>query len=261
MLRTVSDWMTPHPPTIRRDTSIGTCARSLREHGAQYLVVVDESGALRGVLGDSEVWRRGELTSDGFVPHDADELELIAQQITRLVEIEVGPQAALALALEALVDSIHDVLVVVDDERRPLGLLTEADAVARCLADLPEVSPPVVEPKVIVDKESPADEARSRMARKRARHALVLDGDRLYGVLSFRDVAVEHRLSDGTTAGAVASTPAHSAPEGVSFRDAATALLTHSIGCLPIVDAGQRPTGWITRTHVVSAWLQSRPQA
>lgn len=254
---TVSDWMTPDPPRIRRDAPIGACAAALRDHGAQYLIVVDEAGRLRGLLGDSEVWRRGALQGDDFAPRDPDDAGLTAEQLTRLVEIEVGPDATLVNALQAMIDSIQDALVVVDDDRRPLGLLTEADAVARCAADLSDEDRPVAAPTVVVDKDRSADETRSLMARKRARHAIVLDGDRLYGVLSFRDVAVEDLIADDATAGAMASTPAHSAPQGVSFRGAAETLTAHRIGCLPIVDAGHRPTGWITRAHIVTAWLES----
>jgi len=258
MPRTVADWMTPAPPRVRRDTPLRSCALLLQQHAVQYLVVVDEHGELCGVLGDAEVWRRGELTDDGFALYDPDDEEVTAHRITRLAEIEVGPDAGLGPALAALIDSIHDVLVVVDDARRPVGLLTEADAVARCIDDLPD-APELDPPKVIVDRATPADEARSRMARKRARHAIVLDDDRLFGVLSFRDVAVEERIPPGATAGEMATSPALSAPEGVSFRDAANTLLAQRIGCLPIVDAGHRPTRLITRTHVVSAWLTAHP--
>lgn len=256
MPRTVSDWMTSDPPRVRRDTPLHSCAIALSEYQAQYLVVVDEGGRLCGLLGDSEVWRRGRLTDDGFVPHDPDEASLTAQQLTRLVEIEVGPEADLRTALEALVDSTQDALVIIDEERRPVGLLTEALAVSRCAPDLPDGQPADLAVPIKVDKDAPADDVRSLMARRRTRHALVLDDDRLYGVLSFRDVALEERLADAT-AGALATTPARSAPIGVSLRAAAETLVSHGIGCLPVVDDGLRPTGWLTRSEIVNAWLQA----
>ncbi|MEO0600967.1 MAG: CBS domain-containing protein [Myxococcota bacterium] len=113
---------------------------------------------------------------------------------------------------------------------------------------------------MIVDQESPADVARSLMARRRVRHALVLDDERLHGVLSFRDVALEERIEDAT-AGDLATTPAHSVPEGVSYRTAAERLTTHRIGCLPVVDDQERPTGWLTRSHIVDAWLHAHATA
>ncbi len=257
MPRTVADWMTPQPPRVRRDTALHACAVALRTYDAQHLIVVDPGGRLCGILGDSEVWRRGTMSGDDFTPYDADDASLTAQQLTRLVEIEVGPEAALPNALEALVDSTQDALVVVDEDRRPVGLLTEALAVARCASDLDD-APATVAPALAVDRDRPADEVRSLMARKRARHALVLDGDRLYGVLSFRDVALEDRITDAT-AGSVASVPPRTVTAGVTLRAAAEALTTHHIGCLPVVDDGHRPIGWVTRADVVGAWLVANP--
>ncbi|MEN0066041.1 MAG: CBS domain-containing protein [Myxococcota bacterium] len=261
MGRTVSDWMSAKPSIVRRDTPITGCAQRLASDDVRHLVVVDDGGRLCGLLSYSEVWRRGELRDDTFVPLDPEESALTAQQLTRVAEVEVGPEAALANSLQALIGSMQDAIVVVDDTRRPIGLLSEAEAVARCAADLSEEGPPVARPTVLVDKDSLADDARSLMARRRARHAIVLDGDRLYGVLSFRDVAVEAHIAGGATAGSLATRPAHSAPEGVSFRGAANLLTTHRIGCLPVVDEGLRPTGWITRTHIVTAWLDENPTA
>lgn len=102
----------------------------------------------------------------------------------------------------------HDVgtVVVLDGERRPLGVLTDRDVVLRVVAagrdpattTLREV---MSAPAVRAGEATPIEEAIARMAGARARRLVVVDGEgRLAGIVSVDDVLellVEEAVSVG----------------------------------------------------------------
>lgn len=85
-------------------------------------------------------------------------------------------------------------LVVVDDERHPLGILTDRDVTTRAVAEArdPEKTPVaavMTVPVKRVHEETPIEDALARMAGVPARRLVVVDdADRLVGVLALDDV-------------------------------------------------------------------------
>jgi CBS domain-containing protein len=85
-------------------------------------------------------------------------------------------------------------LVIVDDLRRPLGILTDRDVMARIVAeDLSSRNTRVSEvmsgPVAWIHAERPLDDALEEMARLRVRRLAVVDSrERLVGVLALDDV-------------------------------------------------------------------------
>jgi len=85
-------------------------------------------------------------------------------------------------------------LVVVDGERRPLGVLTDRDVALRCVAEGrdPERTPVaalMTAPATCVRESTPIEDALARMVAIRARRLAVTDdAGRLVGILALDDV-------------------------------------------------------------------------
>jgi acetoin utilization protein AcuB len=92
-------------------------------------------------------------------------------------------------------------------------------------------------------------EARGEMRRHGVHHLIVLDGEALVGVLSDRDRPRSHddRVRD------VMAAPVVTATSDTTITEAATILRGHSIGCLPVVEAG-RCVGIVTAADLLD-WI------
>lgn len=104
------------------------------------------------------------------------------------------------------------------------------------------------------------------MRSRRIRHVLVVDGDRLVGIVSDRDVRA--RVEEGApvlspdspVSRAMSESPVTVAPEA-TLVEAARAMLEGKIGALPVVEAG-RPIGILTRSDALEAllaWAERAP--
>jgi IMP dehydrogenase len=106
--------------------------------------------------------------------------------------LAVGPRATLRDVLGIIRKRSHDMVVVIDDERRPLGIVTHAD-----LRDRDQYTPAslLMSPRMVtLTAGVPNREAFLRMEQARVKAAPVLDGEgRLVGVLT-RDDAVRLEL-------------------------------------------------------------------
>lgn len=91
------------------------------------------------------------------------------------------------------------------------------------------------------------------------RHVLVVDGDRLVGIVSERDVRARIEegapplFPDSPISRAMSEPPVTVAPE-TPLVEAARAMLEGKIGALPVVEAG-RPIGILTRSDALEALL------
>lgn len=118
-----------------------------------------------------------------------------------------------------------------------------------CVADRMERTP------VTVRSDDTLDRARARMAEARVRHLPVVDGERVVGMLSDRDL--------GPHVGQLEHTRVHVAmtPEPVivaasaEVEEAARLMLTHRVRALPVLDAG-RLVGVISSTDILEDYVR-----
>lgn len=98
-----------------------------------------------------------------------------------------------------------------------------------------------------VDAAASVADAARRMREARVGAVLVLEGGRLAGIFSERDlltrVVAEGRGPDATPVSEVATRPVVTVPAGASLRQCAETLREQGVRHLPIVDAGGRPVG------------------
>ncbi len=94
-----------------------------------------------------------------------------------------------------------------------------------------------------------ADDAFERMRLRRIRHLVVMDGKKVSGVVSQRDIADEAGRA-GRTVRDVMSSPAVTAEPDTTVREAANQLRGHTLGCLPVLEDGKL-VGIVTITDLL----------
>ena len=99
----------PRPwPTVTRGTSSASALETLRESGKSALIVIDEAGRPHSWVGAEDIQRAG--------GRPLDEIGLPPRAM-------VEPRATLSDALNELITARYAVTLVVDDERRLLGVV------------------------------------------------------------------------------------------------------------------------------------------
>lgn len=123
---------------------------------------------------------------------------------------------------------------------------------------------------ITVNADTPVLEARQLMQDKRVRHLLVMDGDRLAGIVTDRDIRLNlpspatslsvweiNYLLARMTVSQVMSKNLKTIGLEQEAADAARLMLDHRIGALPVLDGG-RLAGIITETDLLRAFARSR---
>jgi CBS domain-containing protein len=126
--RRVGDIMTKDPATVRTTDSVATATRLMADRRFKRLPVVDVDGRLAGVLARSDVLRAVGETFPRDIEDASDHPG--AQTVADLMRTEapVAPaDADLATLLDAVVSTRLNRAIVVDADRRVLGIVTDAD--------------------------------------------------------------------------------------------------------------------------------------
>lgn len=262
---TAGDWMTPMPTILQTSESVARAAVLLSRHAFRHLPVVDENGRLAGLLLDYSVFAKGALVWGGREGHDlwlafdADDADATVLDVMQTAQGIVGEDEPLENVLRRLAAIGQDMLVVVDDNEHPVGVISEHDPMrfasevlsATRLATLDASSPVVT-----TTENANAIDALTVMVSSSIRHMPVVDEDgSILSVVSYRDLV--SACGDGSTSRPVSYAIAHPGAR-VLLDDATTAgaarlMATHRIGCIPIVNSKGQPTHVISRTDVIRA--------
>ena len=112
--------------------------------------------------------------------------------------ITIGPDKTIQAALKKLVDNNIGALPVCDSKGVILGIITERDLLKECLQIIAQVSSTTI--KDVMTKEvaisvpeDDIDYVISVMTQKKVRHIPIVDGSKLVGMISARDL-VESQL-------------------------------------------------------------------
>ena len=131
--RRVSEIMTRTVVTTSADASLGAAARTMVDHGLKRLPVVDERGRLVGMLGRLDVLNTlaavhlAEWHPEAHVtgPH-ATVGDVMARDVAA-----VPPDADIETVFTHLVASPHKRVIVVDESRHILGIISDSDLMSR----------------------------------------------------------------------------------------------------------------------------------
>jgi len=214
--------MTAPAVTVTMDTPLKQAARVMHERGLKRLPVVDDAGKLVGILGRLDIL---ESVVSGHrqrtVPHAAR----LPQEHTTVGEImdrevpAVAETAPLSDVVDRLLASEVKRVVVIDDARRPRGIITDTDLVRRV--------DPAERPGLLT-------QLRSR-----------------WNAQAWQRV----RRSYGQRAADVMTAPVASVRDDAPVIDALTLTVTRHVKRMPVVDADGRLVGIVSRPALLAASL------
>ncbi len=124
----VRDVMTSPAVAIRWDVSVLEAAALMEEKNIRRLPVVDEEGVLIGIISDGDVREALSIynVTNPYAP-DQDEILLAVDEIMSTPVHTVGPDEHLRSVVQLMLEHKIGGVPVIDDERRPLGVVTESD--------------------------------------------------------------------------------------------------------------------------------------
>ncbi len=224
----VRDVMKTPAVTIRADAPIAEAARLMVAQGLKRLAVVGADGALEGVLGRLDLLK---TMASVHLPHEpvavhgreTEPPHRIADVMSRDVPT-VGADTGLDEVIDLVVGSAAKRVVVVDDQRRPVGIITDTDLVQRLSPDASAGFVELVRSKIPL--ESVGGEARRHLAKIR-----------------------------GTHAGEIMTTPVTTVREDTPFADALAISAEKHVKRFPVLDAEGRIVGIVGRMELLRGFL------
>lgn len=222
-----ADLMTPNPIVLPQSTSLAHAAQQLVAHNLKRLPVVDAEGRLVGMLS------RGDLlgtVAAGVGPHEQVQLPVGSPQTVAEVMLRevptVRPDTPLAEVIERLHASSRQRVVVVDGDRRVVGMITDGDVLKR--------------------------------ANRGAREPALLR--RLARWLGYGDRPAEIELAvRGHVAADVMTSPALTVRDDTPIGAAIRQLMQARLKRLPVVDAEGRLVGLVGRSGLLRALAAGAP--
>jgi CBS domain-containing protein len=191
--------------TARGDTGVRAAIRTLADHGLRRLPIVDEQDKLAGLLAIDDlvlvlarelfllrsplVAQRPKVAVDAAEPATRKLREHYQREV-----VTVAPEATAAEIAHAMERHAVGAVVVVDAERRPLGIVTDRDLLVRA-ADLPESRAAVANalmssPIATIDASADLEAVLHLMQKHSIRRVPVVDGGRLVGIVTLDDLLV-----------------------------------------------------------------------
>jgi CBS domain-containing protein len=220
-----TDIMTQPVITVRADEPVRQAAMLMAQRGLKRLPVVDEAGCLVGLVSRVDVLRAVEYHLDGF--DQEPEAPLSGATVSELMYTDVPtvtPQANLETIVRALEASRRRRVVVVDEGRRVLGIITDGDLLRR-------------------SRQAPHPTLTSRLRN------LITGQKELPTLLPNTD----------ETASQLMTAPVVTIRTDTSLSDALRLMLAHQIKRLPVVDQEGRLVGMLGRASLLYGLTAGTP--
>ena len=219
---TAADLMTPNPVTLRETTPLTEAAAVMADRGLKRIPVVDAQQRLVGMVSRSDLLA---TVAEGLRQRPATPIRQPDGAPKTVGEImitdvpTVQPDTPLAETLDRLLETDKRRVIVVDGERRVVGIITDGDVMRRAAK-------------------------RVRPGALRALAAWFGGGARPPGL----EVAAE-----GRTAADVMTSPVVTLPTDAPIADAVRLMMAHKIKRIPIIDTDGRLVGMVGRAGVLAA--------
>ncbi len=218
-----ADIMTQPVISVQATASLRTAARQMADHGLKRLPVTNTQQRLVGWISRVDLFRM--LEYHYATPSNAPEPHHLGGTVAELMHQDVatvGPQANLETILQALEQHRRRRVIVVDDQQRVLGIITDGDLLHRSKA-----------------REQPT----------------LLQ--RLRGLLGSEETpAVSNSLLAGNERAVdLMTTPVFSIHVDMTLEHALQTMLRHNVKWLPVVDPNGRLLGLLGRGSVLRGVL------
>jgi CBS domain-containing protein len=128
----VRDLMTKEVHTVGRNDPVTTVDALMEERRIRHVPVLDEEGALAGIVSRRDVFRSAMKRLLGYGTHAQDRMlaNLVVKEVMTNAVETIGPDAPLAEAARRMIERRIGSLVVVEGERL-VGILTDTDFVRK----------------------------------------------------------------------------------------------------------------------------------
>jgi CBS domain-containing protein len=219
---TVRAAMTSPAVTVKPTMPLQEAAHLMHRRQLKRLPVVDDDGRLLGVLGRLDIL---DSIASGYARRTVPHTQRLPQEHRTVGEImnrdvpTVAETAALADVVAKLLESDAKRVLVVDGERRPQGIISDTDIVARV--------DPAERPGLLTL-------LRSRWSREADRQV---------------------RRSYGQRAADIMTSPVVTVRDSAAVIEALTLTVERHIKRLPVVDADGRAVGIVSRPALLAASL------
>jgi|SRR4051812_6636262 CBS domain-containing membrane protein len=132
----VRDVMTKDVATLGRNDKLAVADDVMRLGRIRHMPVVDEEGALAGIVSQRDLFHSGLLRALGYGTHAKDQaLGLLSlKEAMKTDVVTITPDAPLAEAAKIMLERKIGCLVVVE-AKQLVGILTESDFVKLALRD------------------------------------------------------------------------------------------------------------------------------
>ena len=132
----VRDVMTKDVATLGRNEKLAVADDVMRLGRIRHLPVIDEDGALAGIVSQRDLFHSGLLRALGFGSHAKDRAMdlLVLKEAMKTEVVTVAPSAPLTEAAQTMLERRIGCLVVVEG-KKIVGIITESDFVKLALRD------------------------------------------------------------------------------------------------------------------------------
>lgn len=132
--QTVRDLMTPDPITVEQDEVLGHAAHLMEEYEVSGLPVVDDDGVLVGILSQTDLVHARSVDGPSHSWPDVSVRHYMAVPVITATPTMTVREAALLMEAR----HVHRLVVVDDEQRRPVGVLSMTDLVRQMAQDTPD---------------------------------------------------------------------------------------------------------------------------
>ncbi len=219
---TAQDIMTKPVISVRGDETVRAAVARMVKHNLKRLPVVNDKGGLIGMVSRIDVFRTIELHRSGS--EDVDDAPHTGHSIGELMHTDVptvAPTAQLEEIVRALESSRRRRVVVIDENRHVLGIISDGDLLRR--------SQQKYHPGLLV---------------------------RLRNVLVGEETVTQVLPDAGERAADLMTTPVITVQPDTPLSEALQLMTTHAVKRLPVVDAEGRLVGLLGRASVLRGLLE-----
>jgi len=132
----VRDVMTHDVATLERNEKLSVADDVMRLGRIRHLPIVDDDGALAGIVSQRDLFHSGLLRALGYGSHAKERAMdlLVLKEAMKTDVLTIGPEAPLGEAAKIMLQRKVGCLVVVEG-KKIVGILTESDFVKLALRD------------------------------------------------------------------------------------------------------------------------------
>lgn len=220
---TAQDIMTKPVISVRGDETVRSAVARMVKHNLKRLPVVNDNGGLIGMVSRIDVFRTIELHRSGA--EDVDDAPRTGHSVGELMHTDVptvGPTARLEEIVRALESSRRRRVVVIDENRHVLGIISDGDLLRRS---------------------------------QQKHHPGLLA--RLRNVLVGEETVTQVLPDAGERAADLMTTPVITVQPDTPLAEALQLMTTHAVKRLPVVDAEGRLVGLLGRASVLRGLLEN----